>query len=99
MPFKPVFYDGGYRPSVADGGLMFSGGENAAPWDRIARPAPRSHTPCVDDPEGERKGGWSLMSALAAEVARRGVEVAYDVQVQRLVVDDGGAVRGLVARC
>jgi 3-oxo-5alpha-steroid 4-dehydrogenase len=96
--FKPVFYDGGYRPSVADGGLMFSGGENAAPWDRIARPAPRSHTPCVGDPHRERKGGWSLMSALAAEVGRRGAEVAYDVAVRRLVVDDGGVVQGLIAR-
>ena len=76
VPFKSVFYDGGYRPSVAEGGLMFSGGENAAPWDRIAPPAPRSHTPCVDDPHGERKGGWSLMSALVAEVSRRGADVA-----------------------
>ena len=98
VPFKATFYDGGYRPGVADGGLMFSGGENAAPWDRLARPAPRSHTPCVLDPQGERKGGWTLMNALVAEAARRDVEVDYDIQVQRLVVDDAGAVRGVVAR-
>ena len=98
VPFKAAFYDGGLPPGVADGGLMFSGGENAAPWDRIARPAPRSHTPCVLDPQGERKGGWALMSALVAEAARRGVEVEYDCHAQRLVVDDAGAVRGVVAR-
>ena len=98
VPFKAAFYDGGYRPGVADGGLMFSGGENAAPWDRIARPAPRSHTPCVLDPHGERKGGWALMSALVAEAARRGAEVEYDCQAQRLVVDDAGAIRGVVAQ-
>lgn len=99
VPFKPVFYDGGYRPNVIDGGLMFSGGENAAPWDRIVRPAPRSHTPCVDDREGQRRGGWSLMNSLVAEAARRGVDVAYDVRALRLVLDDGGGVRGVVARC
>ena len=82
VPFKAAFYDGGLPPGVADGGLMFSGGENAAPWDRIARPAPRSHTPCVLDPQGERKGGWALMNC-ASSPRRHGVASRWSTTAMR----------------
>lgn len=79
--------------SPIDGeGLMFTGGENAYPFDELATPAPRGHVV-----QGGRPGGAQLMAALTAAALAAGVRASYDTRAERLVVDPGGAVVGVVA--
>ena len=98
VPFKPTFWgEPGYEPPFDDG-LMYSGGENAAPFNEIATPAPRGHVPQMSNKRsGEQGGGYMLMKPLAETAAALGVRSEYDIRAQRLVNDDDGRVVGLVA--
>jgi 3-oxo-5alpha-steroid 4-dehydrogenase len=79
--------------SPIDGeGLMFTGGENAYPFDEIASPAPRGHVV-----QGKRPGGAVLMKELSAAAVDAGARVSYDTRAERLVVDEAGRVVGVVA--
>jgi 3-oxo-5alpha-steroid 4-dehydrogenase len=79
--------------SPVDGeGLMFTGGENAWPYNEIATPAPRGHVV-----QGGRPGGKVLMELLAAAATEAGAGTSFDTRAQRLIVDDGGRVCGVVA--
>ncbi|MDT4947615.1 MAG: 3-oxo-5alpha-steroid 4-dehydrogenase [Pseudonocardiales bacterium] len=79
--------------SPVDGeGLMFTGGENAHPYDEIATPAPRGHVV-----QGPRPGGAVLMKVLSAAAIDAGARVSYDTRAESLVIDDEGRVVGLVA--
>jgi 3-oxo-5alpha-steroid 4-dehydrogenase len=79
--------------SPIDGeGLMFTGGENAYPYDEIAKPAPRGHVV-----QGGRPGGKVLMRVLSEAALAAGVRTSFDTRVDRLVVDEHGRVVGLVA--
>jgi len=73
-------------------GLMFTGGENAHPFDEIARPAPRGHVV-----QGGRPGGAVLMQVLSAAALEAGARIAYDTRADELVVDEQNRVVGLVA--
>lgn len=98
VPFKPSMYTGLFPEPLSDDGLMYSGGEDTYPWNEIAQPAPRAHVPQMDDKRpGERSGGWMLMKCLVDTAERHGVAMEYDTTVQRLVVDDSGAVCGVIA--
>ncbi|MGW1005530.1 FAD-dependent oxidoreductase [Streptomyces sp. NPDC002520] len=99
VPFKPVFYgDPAWEPA-GDEGLMYSGGENAAPFDEIAAPAPRGHLPRMENKRtGERGGGYMLMKPLVDTAERLGVKAHYGMRIERLVVERDGTVRGVVAR-
>jgi 3-oxo-5alpha-steroid 4-dehydrogenase len=78
--------------SAVDGeGLMFTGGENAWPYDEVATPAPRGHVT-----QGGRPGGAVLMRLLCAAAVDAGARVRYDTRAERLIVDDGRVV-GVVA--
>lgn len=80
-------------PSAAEGeGLMFTGGENAWPFDEIARPAQRAHVT-----QGGHPGGSALMAALSQAAVTAGAKPVYDVRAERLVVDNGRVV-GVLAR-
>jgi 3-oxo-5alpha-steroid 4-dehydrogenase len=80
-------------PSAADGeGLMFSGGENAHPFDEFAAPAQRAHVA-----QGRRPGGAALMAVLSDAALGAGATPLYDARAERLIVEDG-AVRGVLAR-
>lgn len=68
-------------------GLVWSGGENAWPFNEIATPAPRGHLA-----KTKNATGWLLMQTLAEAALAAGVEVAYDTKVEQLVVDDGRVV-------
>ncbi|WP_280301535.1 FAD-dependent oxidoreductase [Nocardia neocaledoniensis] len=98
VPFKESFWgEPGWEPPH-DEGLMYSGGENAAPFLDIAKPAPRGHVPQMANKKtGERSGGYMLMKPLADTVVDLGVEVEYDTRIRRLVVDDEDRVVGLLA--
>jgi 3-oxo-5alpha-steroid 4-dehydrogenase len=79
--------------SPKDGeGLMFTGGENAWPFDELAAAAPRGHAT-----QGGRPGGAVLMAALTRAALDGGARAAYDTRVDRLVVDDSGRICGVLA--
>ncbi len=63
--FKESFWGGEPGWEIpGDDGLMYSGGgENAAPFNEIATPAPRGHVPQMSNKRtGEQGGGYMIMS-------------------------------------
>ena len=68
-------------------GLVYSGGEDAYPFNAIARPAPRGRLA-----KTKRSTGWLLMQHLAAAATGAGAAVSTDTRVNRLVCDDGRVV-------
>ena len=74
VPFKAEFFsEPGWEP-MGDQGLMYSGGENAYPFNTIATPAPRGHVPQMPNKkQGEASAGYMLMKPLVetATVVRR----------------------------
>ena len=98
VPFREAFWgEPGWEPPH-DEGLMYSGGENAAPFNDIATPAPRGHLPQMADKQtGVRSGGYMLMKPLAETAEKLGARAEYDIRIQRLVVDENDRVVGLTA--
>ena len=74
VPFKPVFWgEPGWEPP-GDEGLMFTGGENAYPFNTIAKPAPRGHVPQMANKRaGEASAGYMLMKPLVDTATSLGV--------------------------
>lgn len=66
-------------------GLMYSGGENAYPFDEIATPAPRGHIV-----QGGKPGGKVLMDALSSAALGAGARPLYDCRADVLVVGEDG---------
>jgi 3-oxo-5alpha-steroid 4-dehydrogenase len=99
VPFREAFWgEPGWEPPH-DEGLMYSGGENAAPFNAIAEPAPRGHVPQMADKRtGEKGGGYMLMKPLADTAAALGIRAEYDMRIARLIVDDDDRVVGVLAR-
>ncbi|MGW4330067.1 FAD-dependent oxidoreductase [Nocardia sp. NPDC004573] len=99
VPFREAFWgEPGWEPPH-DEGLMYSGGENAAPFNAIAKPAPRGHVPQMADKRtGEKGGGYMLMKPLADTAQALGVRAEYDMRIARLIVDDDDRVVGVLAR-
>ena len=60
--FRAAFWaEPGWEPPHGEG-LMYSGGENAAPFNTIAEPAPRGHLPQAPNKRtGEKGTGYMLM--------------------------------------
>ncbi|GAA4399027.1 FAD-dependent oxidoreductase [Tsukamurella soli] len=81
-----------------DEGLGYSGGENAAPFNDVATPAPRGHVPQMSDKRtGVRGAGFKLMEPLVDTAQALQVRAEYDMRVRALVTD-GARVAGVVAR-
>ena len=99
VPFKPMFWgEPGWEPP-GDEGLMFTGGENAFPFNTIAKPAPRGHVPRMSDKRaGEKSAGFMLMKPLVDTATSLGVRSVYDVHAAALVVHSDGRVGGIIAR-
>jgi 3-oxo-5alpha-steroid 4-dehydrogenase len=104
VPFEPRFWDEpGMEPPGTEG-LIYSGGEDAAPYRFHHRPVPRGHVPATPN-----AAGWFLVERLREALSRTRARVLTDHRVERLVVDDGrvvgvtvradGAVRAVGARC
>lgn len=82
-----------------DEGLGYSGGENAAPFNTIAPPAPRGHVPQMTDKRtGVRGAGYMLMKPLVETAEALGVRAEYDVRARTLATAPDGRVEGLIAR-
>lgn len=86
-----VFPDANGTSPVDGEGLLYTGGENAYPYDEVATPAPRGHVV-----QGGRPGGKVLMERLVAAALDAGARPVYDVRAEELVVEDG-TVRGVRA--
>jgi 3-oxo-5alpha-steroid 4-dehydrogenase len=87
VPFDPSFCaDTSMAPNGVEG-LVYSGGEDAYPFNEIARPAPRGHLA-----KTKRSTGWLLMQILAAAATEAGAAVTTDTRIDRLIVDDGRVV-------
>lgn len=98
VPFKATFWEEPAWEIPGDDGLMYSGGENAYPFDQIARPAPRAHVPRMENKRyGRKGGGFKLLEALAATAESGGASIRYDTVVDRLVVESDGRVCGVAA--
>jgi succinate dehydrogenase/fumarate reductase flavoprotein subunit len=93
LPFKRSFYPEPGLESRTDDCLVYSGGEDAAPWKDIARPAPRGHKP-----QTAGKAGPFLMQRMLAALARSSVRVETDLRAERLVVASDGRVLGVASR-
>jgi 3-oxo-5alpha-steroid 4-dehydrogenase len=79
-----------WMPYTRDG-LMWLG-ENAWPYDRVARPVPRGHRP---DTSGW--AGHTVMDALLGTCRELGVQTHTDTRARALVVDGDGRVVGVRA--
>lgn len=71
--------------------LYFSGNELCPPYSERARPAPRGHRPI-----GKGLTGHLIFDGLRRGALERGAEVRTRTRAERLVVDDGGRVIGVV---
>src|SRR5215469_15535500 len=98
VPFKASFWATPCWEIPLDDGLMYSGGENAYPFDELVPPAPRAHVPQMEGKKtGRRGGGWMLLHHLVKTALEHGTQVRYDTTVERLVVDPNGSVLGVIA--
>lgn len=99
VTFKESFWgQPGWEPPYDDG-LMYSGGENAAPFNALIPPAPRGHVPQMSGKRtGEQGGGYMLMKPLVETAERLGVRAEYDIRVQSLIVDAADRVVGVASR-
>ncbi|OPG09672.1 FAD-dependent oxidoreductase [Microbispora sp. GKU 823] len=92
VPFNESFFDApSWMPPTTDG-LMWLG-ENAWPYNTVARPVPRGHRPAV-----ESWGGRLLMDRLVEAARAAGAACHADTRATNLVVDGDGRVTGVVAR-
>ena len=74
---------------------MYSGGENAYPFNTIATPAPRGHLPQMSNKkQGEASAGYMLMKPLVDTATAARCDALFDVRVQSLVVEADGRVGG-----
>jgi 3-oxo-5alpha-steroid 4-dehydrogenase len=77
---------------MGDESLYFSGNELAWPARDLATPAPRGHVPGVDGMNGGRR----LMQALLQQAIALRVRMRANVRAERLVVERGGRVAGVI---
>ncbi|WP_032379328.1 FAD-dependent oxidoreductase [Rhodococcoides fascians] len=100
VEFEESFWgEPGWEPPHGEG-LMYSGGENAAPFNATIPPAPRGHLPRKSEAaEGQQlPGGHMLMQPLIETATSLGVEILYDCRAKSLIVDDDGLVTGVMVR-
>lgn len=100
VPFAARFYDEPCWEPPEGYGLMYTGGENAAPFKELATPAPRGHIPVVTNPDPieRRMGGSVLMDHLIRAATDACSEIITGAKVNNLIVTPGGKVDGVLAR-
>jgi len=91
VPFKHTFYPEPGTEAPTDDCLVYSGGEDGYPFDRIAKPAPRAHKP-----QYAGTAGGFLMQKLVAATERSGARIVCDARSETLVVNQQGRVVGAV---
>jgi hypothetical protein len=73
--------------------LVYSGGEDAHPFDALTPPVPRAHKP-----QTPNAAGGFLMQRLIAATEKAGARVLTDARADTLVVERDGRVAGVVVR-
>ncbi|MFD7291945.1 FAD-dependent oxidoreductase [Streptomyces sp. NPDC059897] len=92
VPFENSLWEKpSWMPPSKDG-LMWLG-ENAWPYDTLARPVPRGHRPAV-----RHFGGGLLMEKLVAAAGEAGAAVRTDTLAGALITEEDGRVVGVSAR-
>lgn len=92
LTFQESMWDAPTWMPLSKDGLMWLG-ENAWPYNTVARPAPRGHR-CAT----ESYGGWLIMEKLVAAAGAAGALTHTDTLATALIVDDDGRVVGVTAR-
>ncbi|MET0880949.1 MAG: FAD-dependent oxidoreductase, partial [Acidimicrobiales bacterium] len=92
LPFKAEYFPERDREPPTDAGLIYSGGEDSWPFTDVAKGVPRGHHPQHPD-----AAGGFIMQCLLAALERTEARVQTEARVDHLVVDDDGAVVGVVA--
>jgi len=101
VPFNHSFYGEPSWEPYGGQGLMYTGGENAWPYNEIARPAARGHHPPMsgwDATGGENAGGRMIVAPMIRRAEELGVKAIYNARVDSLVVDGDNRVSGVVGR-
>jgi len=93
VPFKPVFYPHYSGEPPTDDGLVYSGTEDAWPYDRVAKPAPRGHVPQIPG-----QAGGLLMQKLLGALAASRARVRSDARCVALVRGGEGRIEGVRVR-
>jgi 3-oxo-5alpha-steroid 4-dehydrogenase len=95
VPFKDSFHAERAIMALTDDCLLYTGSEKAWPFNQIAKPCPRGHNLYV---EGDN-GGPLFMKIVTENVERRErISVHYESRALTLIIDEDGAVVGLVVR-
>ncbi|MEJ6656460.1 MAG: FAD-dependent oxidoreductase [Pseudomonas sp.] len=94
VPFKGSYLPGKWIEPDTDDTLIWSGNENAWPYVKHCKPAPRGHTVQF----AGWGGGQLLMETLCSRAESLGVQVRYGSRALALVVDGQRRVVGLVSR-
>ena len=103
VPYAQKFYSEPTWQPPGEYGLVYSGGENAYPWNEIATPAPRAHIAHMPGFGGSGRGsgeagpGSVVLKHLIAAAEKLNVRHHYDMRVDRLVEADDGRIVGVVA--
>ena len=93
VPFKRSFYAEPSMEAPTDDCLVFSGGEDAYPFDTLTPPVPRAHKP-----QHPNAAGRFLMQRLVAATERAGATILCDARADTLIVERDGRVAGVVVR-
>jgi 3-oxo-5alpha-steroid 4-dehydrogenase len=82
----------------AGGGLLWTGGEKAFPFDELVPPVPRGHI--LRDPSENQDLLFegAVLRRLSTALEDTSARVRYNMAVERLVLDSAGAVVGVDAR-
>jgi 3-oxo-5alpha-steroid 4-dehydrogenase len=86
VTFQESLFDAPTWMPYTKDGLMWLG-ENAWPYDELARPVPRGHRPTA-----EGFAGWLIMDRLVAGVRDAGVSIETDTLASALIVEDDRVV-------
>ncbi len=94
VPFERSCFDGKAVFLMGTEGLLATGNEKVWPYRELAAAVPRGH-----QAQGEAETpGYIATTALLQRCEEAGVRNLCDTQVTALVVDDNGAICGVVAR-
>ena len=94
MEYKPEYYAKKSTNTPRDEGLIYTGNETCNEFRAHAAPAPRGHK---GKAQGE-DGGRMLMEKLIGSATAKGVRIRCDARALTAIVDEAGAVVGIVAR-
>lgn len=93
VPFKRSFYPEPSMEAPTDDCLVYSGGEDAYPFDELTPAVPRAHKP-----QTPNAAGGFLMQRLIAATEKSGATIVTDTRAETLVVERDGRVAGVVVR-